>query len=226
MSATFKIDDREFQRTLKVYLQHNKRTLAEIVNQKGFAICKAATAVTVKANKQNIKSGLLADGKAGAPMAALIINKALKEGGKRGELISKAVGFPVGKGLRGSDMQAAVDALIKRRAASAAYLKSGWLPGVAIFARAIGKSPSLRAAKALQRRQFLGDADTAKPGVNPLCRFWNTAFAEIETPPNDAVGFCEQGLQQAINQEAASMKKYIERKMQQETDKLTRRILR
>lgn len=226
MKPSLKINGAEFQATLREYMAVTKRSLAYVLNQKGFSVAIAASKLTAKADKAKIASDLNAAGQGGAPIAALIINKALKEGGARGKRISKIVGEPMGRGLFGAKMKEAVRKFIASRRASSAFLRSGWLPGVAVFAKAIGKSPAKNAARAFEKRKYLGSAAQAKPGINPVASFWNTAAAPEESKTGEGKSNAEEGLAEALAQQTADMRVYIERKMQRDADKLMRRFLR
>lgn len=226
MKPEIKIDTREFQRTLKSYMEWSKKDLAFVINDKAFRMAKAASFFNFKADKAKISASLLADGKNGAPRAAAIINRNLKLGGPMGERVSKIVKEPIGKGLFGAKMREAEKKFIKAMSGAASFMSSGWLPAVAAFGRASGQTKfnknTLRAEK-----KNLGGATLARPGMNPVAVLWNAAFSKPENTSNpNAIKHAETALSKAMIQEQASMAKYIERKMQQRADALAKRFLR
>lgn len=205
----------EFPEALRRYLPHTKRTLAEIINQKGYAINRTANAITAKADAKRLEAeiGPEAQSKAipNAPALAVIINA------KRGK----------GKGLYGSEMRAAVEKEWRRRKAAINFLRAGFLPGVAAFARSLGKAVGRNASR-WAAVHGMGGATPARPGVKVEATFFNAAveLAPKSSRPDAAAAKAEAGLERASAQEIASMDKYIERKMQQETDRVLGRLMR
>lgn len=205
------VDTREFSAALKEYMKHTKRDLAEVINQKSFSIATAAAKITHKANAAEIKAQLAeivtATNGRPAPRAGLLVNW------RRGQK-----GLP---GLRGQEMDAAITALKKNRAAHVAFLRAGWLPSVAKLARAIGKAPSANAqrwenATAIKGGGQIGGGIIAKESLNPTAEFWNAApdIAPLASKPALAQQFMEQGLQQAIAQEIGRMAQHLAEKLQ------------
>lgn len=232
-----KIDDREFNRTLRAYMEQTKRTLPEILNQKAYSISMAATKLTYKASFERIR------GELGVVASKLKVNKTGKRKGKfsRGgkvyagqesggapflaKIINAARGRRGEKGLQGAEMKAAMKKVYNARVGAIGFIRSGWLPAVAAFARAIGKPVKSRTEKWLQRTAMsIGGARPAKPGPRPLAVFWNSATARPEnTNTKDVYKYAKEGLQAAMNQEVGRMKQHMEDKLQRQAAKFAAR---
>jgi len=227
MTPRIKIDSRAFQVALQKYMAVSKRSLAEVINQKSYSIALAATSLTHRAAKAKIRADLTSAAKgANAPLAAVIINSYLKKGGAKGDRWAKNIGKPVGKGLYGKEMAEAVKVFISKSQAAASYVRSGWLPSVALFAKAIGKTPGRNAAK-WAKKTDIGGGEKAKPGLNPTSKFWNQAGAKDEfTTKKEAPKHALSGLKLAIDQEVRRMGEYLTRKLQKDANQIVNRFLR
>lgn len=234
-----KIDDREFNRTLRAYMEQTKRTLPEILNQKAYSISMAASKMTYKASLQKIKSDLW------VVANRLKINKSGKRKGQfsRGgkikvyagqesggapllaKIINAARGRRKVKGLQGNDMKLAMKKVHDSRVRAIGFIRSGWLPAVAAFARSIGKPVKSRTEKWLKRTaMMIGGARPAKPGMRPLAVFWNSATARPDnTKTHDVYKYAKEGLQAAMNQEVGRMKQHMEDKLKREAAKFAAR---
>lgn len=203
-SVSVKWDQREFNRTLRRYREFSKRDPDTIVNTKAFYILRRATIETPKATKAKIKSDLMTTGRAGAPIAALIVNAR-----------RKAEGLP---GLSGDKMKKAMAALIRMR--RIATLKSGWLwaiKDIEPFAEKRGAPRVDRSAKAVGQRKGFGF-----PSKNSFWKakavFINRGGAAWDTRDTGSK-IASAALQRAFDFEVQSMKAYIERKLRETADR-------
>ena len=207
-----KIDTIEFSRALKEYAVYSSRAIPELVNQAGFNITTAASVITYRAKKPAVRAALKASSEVapGAPIAAILVNY------KRGKL-----GL---KGLRGAEMKAKQEELIKLAVGGVNFLRAGWLGAVADFARAIKVNPKQSSANMAER--FPKKTGGAKPaptrGFNVVAHLWNAAFSKVQSTPA-GVKHAEEGLRKAMAQDVARMKRRIEMKMQGGINKINRR---
>jgi hypothetical protein len=118
-------------------------------------------------------------------------------------------------------MTEAIEKLKKNRASHIAFVRAGWLPAVAVAARAIGKPPSANAvrwenATAIKGTGRLGGGSAAKESLNPTAEFWNAAgdISPKATKPQGAQDYASAGLQGAIAQEIGRMADHVAKKMQ------------
>lgn len=213
LSPVIRVDASQFNAALRSYMQHSKRELSEVINQKAYSISMAAVSMTKKANKAEIRRALNAEivgnrhvgprrGTTGTgPRAALLVN--WNRGRKN---------LP---GLYGGEMREAVELKTQRRADGVNFLRAGWLPAVAKFARAIHpqRSPGANAKNFLNRFGYHGDGTPARPGTNPLATFYNMAFTR-HTSTDAGYKYAADGLQRAIAQEISRMARHVAGKMQ------------
>lgn len=151
-------------------------------------------------------------GSKGVPLLALIINK---RRGAKGE-----------HGLYGERMQKAVESLWKARVSSIAFLRSGWLPAVGAFARAIGKPVGKNVTRAQQRsNRYIGGGTPAKEGWKPLAEFVHAAFSKTNNNPQ-ITQVVEDGMRQAINQEVTRIKGRIESRLASDAQKFFNKVTR
>lgn len=193
--VTYRIDRREFDKTLKVYREYSKRDNATICNTKGFYIQRRATVEVQKATKAQIRADLLTEGRLPAPIAALIVNARLA-----------AEGLP---GKFGKVMRKAVNALIKSR--KVASMAAGFIPGIKALEPYAEKIGAPRQARVAVTGRPRGSGTPAKEGWKCVARFVNEMQAKWDTREG-AAAVATPALQAAFDAEEASMKAYIERK--------------
>jgi hypothetical protein len=58
LKPTFKIDSREFNKTLAAYTKSGKKILADVINQKAFFIARGATRLTPRADYKKFAAQL------------------------------------------------------------------------------------------------------------------------------------------------------------------------
>lgn len=198
---TIKLDTREWNRVMPIYLQHTKRDLATVMNTKGYIIARFALYWTPKVDRSRIRS-IWRGGRA-----------THRQGAHLGRIVNAARGRLGYKGLWGKKMSDEISVVGARRLRSVGFLASGWLPAIKKLAshkKGGGRLPSMRGAQQFGRAK--GDARVAVPAWKVLCVIEN----HVGEKDNHAIALARFGapaLQQAFDQEVASMKTYIERKM-------------
>ena len=216
MATTFKMDTREFDATMRRYRELSRKDPAIICNTKAFFIARGATRLTPKADKEKIKKELGAIVQRGktkgalklvsardydAPLVALIINA------QRGK----------GKGLYGVEMTEAIRKFIANRMRSIAFLKSGWLPAIKGLAALV---PNKRNAPPIDRsaKQFGEAKGSFRPARDSSWKTVSTIINSAGANENNKGALIRYGgpaLQQAVNDEEASMREYVERKLRE-----------
>lgn len=229
-AVTVRYDQSKFDKTFVEYMKHTSRDLVTAINTKAYYIARKATWFTHKANKGQIrtalgqritvahttKSGRVVNRKQlqlahardhDAPLAGLIINK---RRGKKGE-----------KGLHGKAMAVAIRDLLVARERSVAYTKSGWLPAIKQLALvADNKNPPSIDTTAKTVGRAKGDAFPARDlHSKSAATIINEAWAKRDSGASAFFKYGSQGLQKAFSDETASMKTYIEGKMNPAADK-------
>ena len=210
------IDTKDFDVAMKEYLQFNKRSVADIINAKLYYIARNATMTTQNSRADAIRTEL--NGPSvdypSAPLGAIIINS------KRGK-----AGL---KGLRGKAMAKELASLIKSRIQSINFVRSGWKNGIRIieqYLKSRGEFGYVRRnakgskadTKTMNKKTnyAMGTAKVAKIETGP--RAWgeivNSAISKAVTDSQKLQHVKELGLQKAVNQEVASMRVYIENKI-------------
>jgi hypothetical protein len=243
MADEFKWDQRQFDRTLAEYLQVSKKTLAEIVNTKAYYIARKALWFTPKANAGKIRTDLgeakavrlvkLKSGRwshnqrntitffgsggsaKGVPLLALIIQKRRRLAGHPSPWkgVTRAAGAA-------AMLQAMREAFISRLH-SIAFLKAGWLPSIRTMAPVADKTGGLPAIDTRQVGRPKGEAVIAQPGLNPIAKIINHASTRRDRRAA-LVRYGAPALQQAFDDEALSMKVYIQNHMRQDAEAFNR----
>lgn len=199
------VDLSDFNKKMDEYVKFNKRNISEIINAKLFFIARNAVNNTKKVDRAKIKNELMAPSRVNpqVPLAAILVNKERKRNGS--------------KGLNGSELKNAIKTFINRRISSIGFLKSGWLPAIRVLDTILRNSGGFRGAPRLeagatkyQRGKDKGHAIPAKPTPKTYGEIENEIYAKGSAEANSVM---MEGLQRAINQEVASMERYIEDKM-------------
>lgn len=216
---TFRIDTREFDRAIEQYLDYTKRGLADVLNKKALFISRGALRLTPSTPAGAITSSLgkvirhrntvdIKSTKAGAVYSNL--------GGKQSEaplaalIINARRGRESHPGLYGADMSVAVAQLIAARNRSRAFLKSGWIPAIRALSPLVKQSYGTEGGngRAIQVNRAKGSATPARPGLTCKAIIENFASGNHET--HEALHkYGGPALQQAFNNEAASMDRFV-----------------
>jgi hypothetical protein len=219
MNTGFTVDTAEFRKALREYSSLSSRELSEIINSRMFFVAlKAfrALAPTFKFEQQAIiRSRLEAapskvaaraarSGSASKPLmlANLLVQAARK---KKGLL-----------GLQGRKLHTASNKLIRRRAASAGYLKSALASAMRYFSRYTSgqRSPEGRRMRGIRNQQ-----QAAVQGFNPVASF----ALSIGMKPGQESKVSSRysaAVQSALDSETEQLKQQIAIRMQRLSDKL------
>ena len=220
------LDTREFDRVLDEYMVFQKRTPADVINGKLYYIARNATMTTKAANKGTIETELRGNAKSyEVPLAAILVNAQLGKEGK--------------KGLNGPKMAKAVEKLIRKRKASVNFVRSGWKNAIVILEnymkskgellfvrRWAGTAPVDKATMRKKNIEKLGKATVARIERGP--RVWGEIQNDIGGADDGNKATLEQvkqhGLQEAVNKEVASMRVYLERKLNPKHNEFNRKM--
>lgn len=240
MSLT--IDSREFEAALREYMPHTKRDLAEVINQKAYSICVAASKITHAASYQKMLMEV-------GPIATEIIGQRVRitkhKGVKRGKLITRKVfastdtgprmalivnrrlGRQGKPGLYGPDMREAVESKWTTRARAIGFVRAGWLAPLFAMAGALGIKARTPSKKMFERSDIKarGWAKSAKASINPTAEFWNSSGSPITTK-DLAPEVASDGLEKAIAQEIQRMGEHVAKKLQERANKYAARLVR
>lgn len=202
------IDTREFQAALKLYARHSKRDLPYIVNKRAINVAFIAMRKTPSATaakiKRDLRKRIAVDGRKGRkkpPLVALMINSGS----------SKLRGEKPEKGLYGQAMATEIEEVIARRQRTRAYIKSGFLKTIRDIERRV---PDRQKRQPRNVQTFSRPAGAGKPaafGINPTAEVINYA-----TGARDIAG---PALQAALAADAADMRKFTAKRMQQTANK-------
>lgn len=211
----FALDASQFNKAFDKYMTFQKRLPADVINAKLFYIARNATMLTKTTNKERIDSELRGNARSyDAPLAAVIINSQLGKEGK--------------KGFTGSKMARAIEKLIKTRKSHVNFVRAGWKNAINIlenYLRIKGELSFVRRyqntapvdKETMRNKNFekLGKAIPARVEVGP--RVWGQIQNDVSGKNARNLANLEhvklEGLQNAVNKEAASMIQYIERKL-------------
>lgn len=225
-----KVDTRAFDKAFAEYMKFSKRDISEIVNTKAYYICRNAVLLTDTVDKNKIESELRAssDKFPGVPLAAILSAKAQKR-----ERFSKKTGKRLKNkaGLYGARMAAAVEKLVRVRKSRSNFLRSGWIPAIKELERFVPTKggPSYPKVK-IHGVPKGGGKGAPKDGVwKAVASIWNSVTGGTNmhnlaksNDPAKVQAILEKGLQKAIAKEVASMKAYVEKKLQARANKFNR----
>jgi hypothetical protein len=160
-----------------------------------------------------------------APLAAIIVNSQLK-----------AKGEP---GLTGEKMATAIEKLIRRRKASINFVRAGWKNAILMLEDYMRSKGELNFVKryavsapvdkeTLKKKGYekLGKATVARIERSP--RVWGEIQNDVSGKEGSNTTGLEnvknEGLQKAINKEIASMRIYLERKINPKHQEINRKM--
>lgn len=232
MAQTFRLNTTEFNRNANAYAIRVKRSLPEAINRKMAWINRKALWYTPKADYlkmgnqlgQLLKAGrnrkgqssklTMARGKffnsartAAAPLLALIINA------RRGRK-----GLP---GLQGKEMKKEFQKVFGARARSIGFLKSGWLPALALFRRFSGKGAGARGLPPEDKAARQSKSGNQKGGgkiateSRPTAIIWNTASGKRDHK-QALIKYGSPALQRAYYEEVADLKQFLTKQFVQD----------
>jgi hypothetical protein len=204
MKPSVKLDAREFNAAMRQYLTLTKKDLATVLNEKAHRIAWDAYHLTPRATPEEIEEDLMQPGESGgAVLYAIVQSRALRK---------------TGKGLTLEQMAKAAKRYLGKRRGASGYMRSGWLQALENLSRVLGK-PMRRSkfGKVTKRggRAMRGGSTVAKWGWNPMASIFNQALSRFTPQPGNLDRYAGRALQLAFNNEVASMRTYIARKLQQ-----------
>ena len=173
---------------LRAKLRVTKKTEAEILNQAGGSVVANAIRLTKKASAADIRSVLQSNG---------TVFRLLQSPQMQRRLSKKLVGYTRGTHTR-AQINAAAAQLIRLRVSSRGYIAAGWFPALATF------RPGSRRRVSARGLAGQGRATRATP---------SRLVATIENFSRGAGAVGAAALQQALNEEGASMQDYAKKKL-------------
>lgn len=218
MGAEFKIDDREFQETLKQYLAVSSRSLPEALNQKMFYIVRGALRALPKVEKPKIEQELVSgyylqftkkgklrsrkqQGRAKNAMATPLVYK----------IINARRRFAGKPGLNNADMKERAAKFIAARFRSVGTLKAGWWGALATLRKAVNE-PIDRPPSSM-RIKNPSKANIAKPGFTPSVSVEYNLLAKDEHHQRGIDKRVVETFSGSWFDEMRSMKQHIEDKL-------------
>ena len=112
--------------------------------------------------------------------------------------------------------------MINRRIRSINFLRSTWIPAIKKLGLLVPQKGGPRPdSKVKAAGAIKGGAKGAKPGIMTYSEIWSDVKGG-KTLSSRVVSIMTKGLQLAINKEIASMKQYVEKKLEQNADKFSR----
>lgn len=209
MSFQITIDSRDFNRSLKKYMDYTKNSLAETINTKAYYIARNAVNETLKAQKPKITSELRAPSRVNpfVPLVCILVQKKLNSKGK--------------KGVNGKKMKAEANKFIGARQASKNYLRAGWIAAIKAIEPFVKKKSGPRYPKIVPRGVAKGGAKPAKTGKWVVSsEIFNSISGAIKfyglnktTQTGKIQKILEKGLTRAVALEVASMEKWMAGRM-------------
>lgn len=203
------VDTSRFDRAMREYMRYTSKDLTEAINQKAFNIALKAFKYTYAADKGTIGASLSAnsDKFPGLSVAEAIALDRLRK---------KGIGRPTK-----SELNAEARKTINLRKGASKFLKSGWIPAIKALSRVVPQKGSYVQAELGGKRKPKGGATSASPifSLNKEATLWNSIFADGD---GKARKYLTQGLQQAMDEEAADMEAYIRRKIEKNNERFNR----
>ncbi len=185
-----KIDTTEFDRDMREYVKVSKRDNKEIVNQKAFSISLGAYGKTYAVEKAVLKSLLEQSANVG---------KGLRIGDILAIQAARAKGKKIPKNIT-----ALGNKFIRRRVSHVKSIKRSWLPAIRGMAVAVKKnSPNGLAFGDGYGNPETHDTDLAAAVIASV----------VEITDGKVNDYLQKALQEAFNKEAASMRAYVQKKI-------------
>lgn len=207
----------EFNRVAKQYAQFNKRQPQEVAVAKAYFIDLGAMGLTKTTTKEQIAANLHAPSSTNpkVELAPILVNWNLAKKGK--------------KGLTGEDMRIAAEKFIRLHQARTQAARSGWIAGAKkldYYNKQGDVSFSKRFApkKPQGVRQYGKEKGWAQV-VNRvgLCSVTvANEFGKGKQASSTIDGVLQEGLQKAFNRETTSMISYINKKYQEQHDRMNK----
>lgn len=188
MNSGLKFDVSTFREGLRAKLKVTKKTEAEILNQAAGSICANAIRLTKGAKKNTIVADLTSGG---------LAFRLLQSPRFQARMPKSVRGYTRGTHTR-AEINAAAARFVRLRGSTVRYIVAGWFKALKVF------RPNARRDASAKGLAGLGRATKATPGI----------LAAVFENFSRGAGTVGAGpLQQALNEEGASMKKYAEKKL-------------
>lgn len=216
---------KEWQATFEEYVKWNKRSFAEIINQKLYFVALRAMQETKTTDKGKIALDMNQPSKKykDTTLGEILVLKNLMTGGK----------MPKKTATLAKNMANYVQRLTNKRASHVQFLRSGWLPAVKKLdywnrksdTNSISFSKRFAPKKPAGVKQFGMDKGNVKPAllnsVGPQCR--GTIFnfvGEGRQKTTTVSPILQAGLDKAVKAEVDSMRIYMLRKWQEQHQRM------
>lgn len=222
MTPTISTNFPEFQRTLNHLAGQSSRTYPEIVNGQGLALASRAIRHTIKANADEIavKLGQIATERKVSRKGKVSFKRIY-----RTDLNSLAHSIVNARRTKqglpkifGDDLDKAATRMIAARLRAVSFVRSGWIYAIRTLSKAVGYR---------DRREKLGRGETARMSGTPkgyakqahfalnsvvTCEIGNTAL--IQHDGKNPYHVAEEGLNLAMTETIADMKRHMQEKLQ------------
>jgi hypothetical protein len=230
-----KVNSAEWNRVFPAYARARRKDLVDVINTKLLYVARGALFRTPKADVAAMQAVL---GPVAMTMSHQKIRITKTKGVKQGKVVWKnvfaqAAGREVprlaliinarrkAKGreplpLHGEEMDRAMNKEWNRRKRSVAFLKSGWIPSIRLLTPLAlpGRKPPVdRGARQYGKPKGMAVA-AGRSGARPVGRIENFANAKGDDD-NALQTYGMPALQAAFDAEAASMREYLARKLEQ-----------
>lgn len=212
------VDTREFNRVFKQYMELTKKDLKDIVNTKAYFIARNAVQLTDTVATKKVEEELRkpSNTNVNAPVAAIIVQKNKKAKGEYG--------------VYGARMTTEINKLIRIRKRTVNFLKAGWIPAIKALEVIVPSKSGPSYRKPLVKGKPKGGGIPARSNTwSPVATIWNEVLGGIAKHGlnktrnvSKVQSIISQGLQKAINKEIASMRQYVEKKLQQTANRINR----
>jgi len=197
------VDDATFQRNLNLYLNETSKTTEDAINFKLYDGCRESLKQTPKANKSTIVASLN-ERSSKYPNRSVAEMIVIKEKEASGEDIF--------------DLEAEVQKLKGKRTSHIAFVKAGYLPGIKILLRKVGKA--FASISGVTRSTYGGAEPVRKTGSTYEGSFWN----DVEGSGNKSFveQLKQQGADAGVTKINSDMVAYLEKKLGIPADKFNR----
>ena len=205
----------QFHKVLREYQKWNKRQPMEIATAKAYFISLNAMNTTKKADMTQIEAELRGNSKeyTSTPLAAILINKQL---GKKNK-----------KGLTGQKMKEAVEKYIRKATSKIQAVRSGWIAAMKTL-NYWQKRGDVSFSKKYAPKKPQGVREIGQPKgyahVNNAQGFCSVTianqFGKGKQASKTVQGIEQKGLDKAVRMETNSMLIYIQKKYEQQFNKM------
>lgn len=224
-AVSIQIDTRAFADTLKRYMEHTKKDLAEVVNTKAFFVCLKALRHTPAARASRIERELrhkivLKDADENWVSSPSRARKSVSRINLIVNARRRRHGLPAlvpGRGKLSSEMEAESLKIINARKASVGFAKAGWVWALKGLAHYVPTATQYAHDHGIRIGSTpLGASIPSPASMMPVATIINRAMPTRHRTASIArlKALQTEALTRALEEERASMVEYIERKLQ------------